>query len=172
MSLETNQLLHDIGVIAAGNSSPSLDPKDILVRGAQKIAAGNAKMAANRKRQCAQWEAAQRRAKAVREQAAAAAKAAAIKAEHAQVARALAVLQTQDEESTDDFDTANEDGSSDGGRELQDDANDLCVVCWDAKKTHCFFCDAGAHLCVCAGCAKGMTACPMCRCDGPPKKLY
>ena len=41
MSLETNQLLHDIGVIAAGNSSPSLDPKDILVRGAQKIAAGN-----------------------------------------------------------------------------------------------------------------------------------
>ena len=41
MSLEENQLFHDLGIIAAGNTSASLDPKDVLVRGAQKLAAGN-----------------------------------------------------------------------------------------------------------------------------------
>ena len=40
MSLEQNQLIHNTGIVAAGNASASLDPKEVLILGARKLAAG------------------------------------------------------------------------------------------------------------------------------------
>ena len=51
--------------------------------------------------------------------------------------------------------------------DCSDDADEpLCVVCWEAPKTHVF--TSCMHKCVCPGCAHdvmkaGTASCPLCR---------
>jgi hypothetical protein len=49
----------------------------------------------------------------------------------------------------------------------EDFGEQLCVICWDAERTHGLLHAADMHLCLCAACFKAYDykakGCPMCR---------
>ena len=52
-------------------------------------------------------------------------------------------------------------GAKQGAVAITDDANTLCVVCWDEEPTH-ILAPCG-HMCTCGHCSANLLECPMCR---------